>query len=240
MNKLLIDIGNTWIRFYIDNQNFDLLLELKNWDEKKIEKEVKNFSLAIISNVRFSKEHLKRLFENLPLKVFFLDSETPLPIKLDYKTPKTLGKDRIATAVAAYYDFPNSNCIIIDIGTCITIDFLDAKGVFHGGRISPGLQMRLSAMNHFTGKLPLVERNLDIDIIGKSTEESLQSGAFYGILHEIEGTIHHFKQHYDFINVILTGGGAHAFDKRLKSSIFASNHFLVKGLKYILSYNEDK
>ncbi|MGB0428633.1 MAG: type III pantothenate kinase, partial [Flavobacteriales bacterium] len=107
-----------------------------------------------------------------------------------------------------------------------------------GGRISPGLHMRLEAMHKQTGKLPLVNPLAYHPQIGKSTEEALFSGAFYGLLHEIEGTITAFKQDYSSLNIILTGGDAKRFDKRLKNSIFADEFFLLKGLTHILKYND--
>ncbi|MGB1219874.1 MAG: pantothenate kinase, partial [Flavobacteriales bacterium] len=89
-----------------------------------------------------------------------------------------------------------------------------------------------------TGKLPLVNPSEYDHQIGKSTEEALFSGAFYGLLHEIEGTITAFKQDYTSLNIILTGGDAKRFDKRLKNSIFADEFFLLKGLTHILKYND--
>lgn len=236
----ILDIGNTFIKLYSKNQDFKLLFKEKKWDEKKINFFLQKFQKTIISNVRYKNEEL---FELLKLvqkeKYIILNSETKIPIKLDYETPKTLGKDRISTAVAAFKLFPVSNCLIFDIGSCMTIDFLDKNGVFKGGRISPGINMRLKAMNHFTGKLPLPSVSDRISQIEKNTDTNLQSGAFYGLLYEIEGTIEYFKKRYESINIILTGGDAHLFDKRLKSSIFADSFFLLKGLEFILQHNDE-
>lgn len=234
----ILDIGNTKVKLFSVTQNFNLEFESFEWSEKKIKKKLEIFSDIIISNVRFDDIDIKTFLKSTGVNFIYLDYNTPLPIKLDYNTIETLGKDRIATAVAAYYEFPNEATLIFDIGSCITIDFIDDSGVFNGGRISPGLQMRLKAMHNQTGQLPLVEISENILEIGKSTNEAILGGAFLGILYEIEGTIANFKKRYDSINIILTGGDAFRFDKRVKNSIFADKFFLLKGLKHIFEYNE--
>ena len=80
-----------------------------------------------------------------------------LPIALKYETPETLGTDRLAAALAANVFFPGENTLVISAGTCLTTDFVTDKGEYIGGSIAPGLRMRLRAMHHFTGRLPLIE-----------------------------------------------------------------------------------
>lgn len=239
MSLGILDIGNTTVKLFSVSQNFNLEFESFDWDEKKIEKKLKLFSNLIVSNVRLEEKEVISVLEETGINYVYLSHLTPLPIQLNYKTVETLGKDRIATAVAAYYEFPNQASLIFDIGTCMTIDFIDDKGVFHGGRISPGLGMRLKAMHNQTGQLPLVEVSDDIIEVGQSTQEAILGGAFLGIEYEIEGTIAYFKKRYDTINIILTGGDAFRFDKRVKNSIFADKFFLLKGLKHIFEYNEE-
>src|SRR5687768_9495356 len=76
---------------------------------------------------------------------FVLTYKLPLPITIRYSTPHTLGVDRIAGACGAVQLFPGSNSLVIDAGSCITYDFTDEKGNYHGGGISPGLMMRFKA-----------------------------------------------------------------------------------------------
>lgn len=238
MSLGILDIGNTKIKLFSVTQNFNLEFESFEWCEKKIIKKLKLFSKLIISNVRLDDEQVICFVKSIGISYIYLTYTTDLPITLNYKTKETLGKDRIATAVAAYYQFPKEACLIIDIGTCITIDFIDDKGVFQGGRISPGLNMRLKAMHNQTGQLPLVNVSEEIYELGQSTDEAILGGAFLGIEYEISGTIAYFKKRYGSINIILTGGDAFRFDKRVKNSIFADKFFLLKGLKHIFEYNE--
>jgi type III pantothenate kinase len=77
-----------------------------------------------------------------------------------FHSKETLGFDRLAAAVGAHTTFPDSNVLIIDAGTAITIDMVTAKGEFLGGNISPGLEMRFKALNTFTKKCPSLKKGL--------------------------------------------------------------------------------
>lgn len=172
-------------------------------------------------------------------QVKILEFGTPVPISLDYHTPETLGPDRIAAAVGAYELFPNVNSLIIDLGTCMTIDFISAEGVFGGGIISPGLKMRMKAMSSFTSNLPDISdewMNIENNVIGKSTKECLLSGSYQGLLHEINGVIREFEKNFTTINVILSGGDAHFFESNLKARIFAGSKIVQTGLYRIWKY----
>ena len=103
-----------------------------------------------------------------------------------YKTPATLGLDRLAAVVGAVNIYPKKNVLVIDIGTCMTYDYVDKYNNYHGGNISPGIELRLNAMHHFTSALPLVKRKKNKEMLGKSTKEAIQNGAVLGIKFEIE------------------------------------------------------
>ncbi|MBX2846311.1 MAG: type III pantothenate kinase [Saprospiraceae bacterium] len=166
-----------------------------------------------------------------------LDHTTLLPITIDYETPHTLGSDRIAAALGAAAEFPDNNVLAITAGTCITYNFLSIDGRLKGGGIAPGLIMRLEAMHEFTDQLPLVQ-NQDFDeLIGKSTEQSMLSGARKGIIAEVDGIINQYKQLYNPLKVVISGGDTGFFESRLKSSIFADPYVVLKGLNKILEYN---
>jgi type III pantothenate kinase len=170
-----------------------------------------------------------------------LDSHTPLPVKILYKTPRKLGKDRIALAVAAYATFPGENVLVIDAGTTITYDVVNNKGEYLGGAISPGIRMRLKALHTFTGKLPLIEEPDTIpDWVGNDTRSAILSGVLNGVLAETEGFIQSYQARFPQLKIVLSGGDEKYFDKRLKNNIFALPNFVITGLKEILDYNEEK
>lgn len=166
-----------------------------------------------------------------------LDSHTSLPIINAYSSPDTLGSDRLAMAVAAQGLYPNSNCLVISAGTCITYNFIQKNGTFRGGAISPGLHMRLKAMHHFTSRLPEVPLEGETLLLGYDTETAMRSGAVYGMAAEIDGMVTDFERQYPDFNAILTGGDAAFFGSKLKSKIFADPDLLLKGLNLIVKHN---
>ena len=172
-------------------------------------------------------------------RFFFLQltHHTQIPILNRYKTPETLGKDRLAAVIGAQVEFPGQNCLVIDAGTCITYDLLTADKTYHGGTIAPGIQMRLEAMHKMTAKLPLAERSPLGPIIGTSTTTALQNGAQWGALLEAKAFIDQCEEHYGSLQVIFTGGDAGFFEKHLKRKIFVNQHLVLTGLNKILTYN---
>jgi type III pantothenate kinase len=127
---------------------------------------------------------------------------------------------------------------VIDAGTCITYDFIDGQGNYHGGNISPGMEMRFQALHAFTSKLPVVSAEGELPSFGQSTETAIRSGVIRGIEYEISGHIGQLEKKYSRLLVFLTGGNEFSFETNLKSSIFADVFLVLKGLNRILEYNE--
>ena len=241
--NLIIDIGNTYVKLAVfkNDKIIDKYVALSK-DVLKIlktcKKEHKQIDLAILSSVgkqdKDFMENLKKSFD-----VLVLGSNTNLPFTNLYKTPKTLGIDRLALVSASVQQFPDNNVLIIDAGTCITYDFINTKNEYLGGAISPGIRMRYKSLNNLTANLPLLETEIPNSWIGDSTENSIHSGVVFGILNEIDGIIEDYKQKYSDLTVILTGGDAKFLSKQLKSSIFANSNFLLEGLNFILQFNSN-
>lgn len=194
---------------------------------------------ALVSSV---KDHqlVQRLLPGSSFPVHTLSADKPLPVRLNYATPETLGLDRIALAVAAACKYPGQDCLVIDAGTAITYDFIDRSATYHGGGISPGLRMRYQALHHFTARLPLVDHKSDVELLGDSTQNSIRSGVWWGLYHEVFGIIEDYRQRYPQLISLLTGGDAALFDETPKNSIFAAPDFLLEGLNHILDYYADK
>jgi type III pantothenate kinase len=169
-------------------------------------------------------------------KKIILSHTLSLPVKLKYKTPETLGVDRIAAVCGALEIYPNQNCLIIDAGTCITFDLLDRERNYWGGAISPGISMRFEAMHKFTAKLPLVKAIGEPPLVGDNTESCLQSGVINGAKAEIEGIILKYRQQFPDIRVILCGGDASLFENLSNQSIFAAPELVLTGLNRILDH----
>ena len=162
-----------------------------------------------------------------------------IPFINNYKTKNSLGQDRIALVSSAIYNYPNQDNLIIDLGTCITYDFVDSNKIYHGGAISPGFQLRYSSLNTQTSNLPLLEFEETENIIGSTTNESIHSGIYNGVIAEVNNYIELLKKEYPKLNVIIVGGFSKFLLNRIKNAIFADQDFLAAGLNYIIKYNEN-
>lgn len=192
---------------------------------------------VIFSSVAQMRVHdLKHLF-NVPVLDF--KPGIPMPIEVSYTTPESLGADRLANACGAALNHGAVDQLVIDIGTCITMDLLEGGRHFRGGSISPGLRLRGQAMNAHTARLPFVETDPEVSLTGASTITSLQSGIFYGVLDEMEGRIARYQQVFPKLVVVITGGDSVYFEKAFKSAIFANLNLTLFGLHEILCHNLD-
>ena len=171
-----------------------------------------------------------------------MSSELKLPIQNLYKTPSTLGADRLAVSVGAVALFPNQNNLVIDMGTCITLDFVNSNNEYLGGVIMPGISMKFKALHTFTDKLPLLSvsnsNSVDFCIVGDDTLSSIISGVIGGTILELEGFVSRYIEKFGKMNIIFTGGDAIYFEKRVNFPNFADSSLLLVGLNKILNTNE--
>jgi type III pantothenate kinase len=147
--------------------------------------------------------------------------------------------DRVAAAVGAAAQAPGKNLLVIDIGTAITTDFVTADGIYRGGNISPGPELRFRALHQFTEKLPLVEAEGDVPPLGYDTQTAIRAGVIGGTVRELDSLIDEYRQKHGVLT-FLTGGWAFYFESKLKSPIFADGNLVLQGLNEILNYNIDK
>ncbi len=241
--NLVIDMGNTSVKlglFSSDHLKAHLVLpEFRMSELHNFLKENGTPKNAILSSVVKNNEELEAFLGN-NFFLIKLDSKTFLPLEKLYKTPETLGNDRIAAAVGANKLFPSQNVLAIDAGTCIKYDFVNAENQYSGGNISPGIDMRFKALNAFTAQLPLVSKASNNELVGDSTEQAIRLGVQLGALEEVKGIINRFKVRYGDMKVVLTGGDLPFFDNELKNHIFADPFLTLRGLNVILNYNADK
>jgi type III pantothenate kinase len=238
--NLIIDYGNSSAKVGIF-QHQALISKMVFNDSDDLRHFVQNFSgqSVIISSVSFDASEIATWAKHFKTRLV-LDEKLPLPIRNNYATPQTLGVDRIASVCGAVAEFPGRNCLVIDMGSCITYDFVDGEGVYHGGGISPGMMMRFQALKTLTARLPLVEPTDSPDLIGNSTKSSIQSGVILGIVEEMNGIIRRYEEKFDKLQPILCGGDTPLFENKLKASIFASPELVLSGLNSILIYNVNR
>lgn len=239
--NLIIDIGNSIAKIAVFDE--DKLVEVFHASNQSIDclpMLCSRYPLnkGIVASVVTRSDAVQQQLESLPFQPIELTHRTPIPITNLYHTPETLGMDRLAAVAAANGLKPGHDILVIDAGTCITFDFIDAQGRYHGGNISPGMSMRFKALNQFTDKLPQVAPEGTLPPYGQSTETAIRAGVIHGITFEINGYITHLQKNYPKLLVFLTGGDEFSFDTKLKSIIFADRFLVLKGLNRILSYND--
>jgi type III pantothenate kinase len=247
MINLVVDVGNSSTKIAIfDQDNIILSDKAVNYSDSDLQKlkEKHQIENLIISSVRkdisLDEGFLKSNFNYIK---FNYSVSTPIDNK--YESPKTLGLDRLAAVIGANKIYPEQKVLVIDAGTCITYDIISENGVYNGGSISPGINMRFEAMHHFTSKLPLVNFDSDYkDAYGKNTNEAMLSGVINGLIYELEGFIKHELNQNKETKIILCGGDAAFFDSRFKNSIFAhlishESNLVLIGLNTVVNYQHD-
>ena len=239
--NLIIDIGNTRTKFSVFNHGEEMISvpvdELTTGHIELLLQEYPQIDKAILAAVKPYPDELKFFLRKNTDHFIELDENTLLPFENLYISKGTLGRDRIAAVAGASYIYPGKNILVIDAGTAITYDIITADNQYLGGNISPGIDMRFKALHHFTGKLPLVGKKETAKLYGQTTEEAIRTGVQHGIVSEADNTIQAFKEFYQNLYVIITGGDANFFDKKLKNSFFVHFNLIAIGLNRILEYN---
>lgn len=238
--NLTVDIGNTRVKVGVFSQGE--LVHLSVVEELgEIEQILSQWEIdkVMVSTVR---KDVRHFFENISTSkpVQFLDHHTKVPIVNLYHTPETLGMDRLAVAVGASTLYPNLPSLVIDAGTSITYDFIDQQANYHGGGISPGIDLRFRSLNDHTSKLPLINGNWEeVPLIGNTTESSIRSGVLNGVTSEIEGIIRRYGDKFPNLKVLLCGGDATFFESTIKAPIFVVPHLVLIGLNRILLHHAE-
>ena len=242
MANLIIDSGNTAIKMFVfdsgeivKNMKCNQISEMLPALEKS--ELLNKITKCIISSVSYDQNLMAKML--LPyFKVTTYSKSLSLPIINKYKTPETLGSDRIAAVVGAVHKYPKRNILVIDSGTAITYDIVTDLGEYLGGNISLGLNTRFKALHNFTKKLPLLQCNMsENSLFGTNTTEAITIGIQNGMLYEIETTIEKFRSKFNSLLVIFTGGDSIFFEDKIKNCNFAEPYLVAFGLNEILEYN---
>ena len=236
--NLIFDIGNTSTKCAIYDGERQVLMErTEALSEAYVDTLFRHYPIGrIIASVVGPMPDWEQLLpRNAQSQLHLLSPATHLPIKLHYNTPETLGMDRVAAICGARTHAPKGNLMVVDAGSCITVDLLTADNCYEGGAILPGIKMQLRAMNQFTAKLPLVEYSDrgETPLIGKTTEECLLSGTLRATAFALEGYI--AETHFD--TIFLTGGDAPLLKKLLRHETRLCSGLLMEGLNRIIELN---
>jgi type III pantothenate kinase len=239
--NLIFDIGNTATKVAIfDGRKKIVSFRTKQFIWEKMLKICSPYEhkidRAIVSSVREIPEFIIDMATLGIPYVHVLSYKSKLPFKNEYKTPETLGPDRIAAVAGAYYLFPGKKILLIDAGSAVTYDYLAGK-IYKGGNISPGLSMRFRALHRFTGKLPLASTTEKFSSPGKNTLEAITAGVIIGLIYEINEYIRTFEKKHTNFKVILTGGDSGYLKEKIDYEVTYLPDIVIDGLNYILEYN---
>jgi type III pantothenate kinase len=239
MTTLCLDFGNTRLKaalFYDDK--LKEVIGLKENPTKHLQEIIQQHQPqnAILSSVVDHDVAIEQILRDTT-QFHKLSNASKLPFTIPVGKPQTVGSDRLAIAAATVHLFPEQNNLVIALGSCITYNFINRQHQLIGGSISPGTEMRLKALQHFTAKLPLVKADWNVPLIGYDTATNIQSGVVLGMVKEMDGIIEEYAKRFSNFNVLLTGGDIPYFKPHLKSKIFADPYLIFKGLYAISQYN---
>ena len=238
MTTICLDFGNTRLKaavFEEDKLRQVLVLENALNDLEELLKQFKP-ERSILSSVINHPPETETLLR-AATSFHKLSNESKLPLTIPVGKPETMGADRLAIGAASVFLFPGKNNLAIGLGSCITYNFINQSHEFLGGSISPGMEMRFRAMHQFTARLPMVNAEWNVPLVGYDTKTNLQSGVVLGMAKEIDGIINAYAERYGNFNVLLTGGDIGIFEPHLKNKIFADPDLIFKGLYAISQIN---
>jgi type III pantothenate kinase len=236
---LCLDFGNTRLKgsIFSDNQLKEVfVLEEDPLVALRAVLDTHRPDFSILSSVV---KHDPAAVELLQQRTTFhlLSNTSVLPFTIPVGKPETVGADRLAIAAATVDLFPGKNTLSIALGSCITYNFINSARQLIGGSISPGLEMRFKALNYYTARLPLVQSDWNVPLVGYDTSTNIQSGVVIGMACELDGIINRYQERYGNFNAVLTGGDIAVLAPHLKNGIFADPDLIFKGLYAISKIN---
>ena len=236
--NLTIDQGNSSAKIAVwDGSELVDQEESKQLTPQQLQSVTERFrpERALCCSVTGNGKKIARLLISQGVKAREVSHDMPMPLKIDYATPHTLGEDRIAAAVGAWSLFPGENSLVVDMGTAVTYDVVTADGHYAGGNIAPGVGMRLRARRSFTARLPEVNGYGETPDFGHDTMTAMRAGAVRGVAGEIK---YYLGLLPPATRVVLTGGWSKRVGELLDFPFTTDPCLVTKGLLSILLYNE--
>lgn len=235
---LAVDLGNTTakIGLFDDNQLLTTYAPVSLDDVIRLVQETP-VSHAVVCSVNQDATGWQQALQPFITSVWVLNHQLPVPLRLRYQTPQTLGADRVAAVCGAKVLYPAKTCLVMDVGTCLTYDLVDIDNLHWGGSISPGLRMRFRAIHAFTARLPLLEPEPAPELIGVTTKDAILSGVINGMTAEMEGIIRKYGENFPEMRVLFCGGDAKFFENSVKEPIFVIPELVLIGLNRIIQHN---
>ncbi len=236
---LVVDVGNSRVKWGLCSSELvwgtaglppdDPDAWKKQWDEWKLERS-QEWIVAGVHPAR--RDALVAWLKGRADSVRVLSSVKDLSITVEVEHPEKVGVDRLLNAVAANRRRQeNVAAILIDAGSAVTVDYLDANGAFRGGTIFPGFRLMAQALHEHTALLPIVEIDASILPPGTSTVHAIQAGVFHAVLGGIERLIAEYQHRYSTaFEIFLTGGDAKSLAPRMRHSVHHWPEMTLEGI----------
>lgn len=232
MQNLIIDIGNTAVKAaWADGP---ILGRTFRYQGEKVKDFILSLTMKerphtmVVSSVYEISSADEAAYRERCTRLLVLD-RAHSEVLSRYSLPEEMTFDRAASIIAVRHEFAGKGVTVIDFGTTLTIDIVNAEGRYLGGNISLGCRTRFKAVNRYSRALPLIDLPEKICELGLSVNESIASGIIKGIMFEIEGYVSGYPENI----VVFTGGDAIYFAKRMKNSIFVICNLVLTGLALI-------
>ena len=243
MNYIVGDIGNTSTRICLINQKSKIIqsaifdtnkIFLKGYIKKKLKKffnQKTNKKILFSSVVPLAFIKIKKSLKRMNFKVIEIKKlNLKKLIKINIKNTGQLGSDRIVNSIEGK---KFKNCLIIDFGTATTFDIVKNK-VYQGGVIAPGIKLSINNLSQSTALLPMFNLKNNQKSYGKNTKDALNAGFIWGYEGLINNIINkitlNWKMNY---KIILTGGYANFFKKKIKKTTIVDQDITIKGVSRV-------
>ena len=249
---LTIDIGNSSIKAAIFEKN-KLVQHFREKDPPKLISIIKyhSFKNAVVCSVvpKLTEQVSAKIKDEFNITSFILTKDIKFNLDINYKTPETLGIDRLCSAEGAFFLFKNSNnfriynedtyILAIDFGTATTTNIIEYPGKFIGGLITPGVEMMFDSLNKKTAQLPDVDISDFDSFIGNSTDSSIASGVVTSAIGMFEKTINYLKKEKSAKDVFIyiTGGNAKKIIPHLNFEFIYEEALVLYGVNALWKLN---
>ncbi len=244
ITKIIADLGNTSLKLAcFRGKELLKAVRVAITNEDDIEEAFLKLmvyipEIAYLSSVAGKNKGLEKCLKRAKINTIQISNQWPVPISNKYLSHETLGIDRLANAVAAALLFPKQPVVVIDVGTCIKFDFVNKHNEYFGGSISPGIDMRFKALHQFTNALPLINRSEEVFLIGRNTQESINSGVINGALAEVNGILDQYLMTHKNLQIVVTGGDQMLFERNIKFSFASEPWLTLYGLNEIQNLHD--
>ncbi|QIG90134.1 type III pantothenate kinase [Chryseobacterium sp. POL2] len=248
MNSIVINIGNTNIRFGLfDDDNCDISWVINTKPYRTRDEMYAQF-LMLYQTYKIEPEKIDKIIIGSVVPQLTLDISSAVekihgkkPILVDRKTPsglqaksKQMGTDIYANLVAAHNLYPNRKKIVLDFGTALTASCVAENGETIGVIIAPGIITSLNSLINQTAQLPEIELKKPKSVLGLDTVTCMQSGMVYGFLGMVEGFIDRINDEVnDDCFVVATGGVSHIYKPLTEKIHIADRLHTLKGLYFL-------